>query len=265
MSVNPAEIASAAASLSRCRIDDIKSIVGNYSENTSRRMAAIQRLTESDLPNTEKACLLKECLYDEIVEVKEMTIFSLSCLREPILLEELRKLIWDSDPSLQLEALRALARFKEKGTYNSCAHFISHGDSERRKAAIIALGILGTEESVSLLELIWDSTNMTSDERMLVALTLAKHGSRSGESFLENALDRNQDRKMIIATALARLRNRVGLLELNELLMSASEVDIRWAQMLMADYFGVDPDLGDQWHNRVSALIDAKLTESEAS
>jgi hypothetical protein len=198
-------------------LEEVVAIVTNSAAASIDRIAAVSIVFDSMLPPEEKFRILAYALSDSNQTVRCCVIYHLGQLGAPEVVGLLQPFTRDECEDVQFETLRALALAGSREIIGQCADFLTNGNSDQKEGAIVALGFLRCPESLHILENEWDKQELSWGERVVLAISMARHGSRLGEHFLENELESNDEWRIPMAAALAALDNKVGLREVSRL------------------------------------------------
>jgi hypothetical protein len=127
------------------------------------------------------------------------------------------------------------------------------------EGAIVALRFLRCAESVQLLEELWNSHVLSREERVLLAISLARNGNYLSESFLEEQLQQDSESRIPIAAALAGLENPTGLREVRRLIDQLEKSERVFLEGHLCDHLERKPDVDVHDRRAVLAWLDARL------
>jgi HEAT repeat protein len=246
--------------LKKERPEEWKSLLSDPSRPSVQREAAISLVACSSLSSDEKVLLLRQCLNGADCRLSAAAAFWLGRMKHAEIVPRLREVMRDRDLDVPFEILASLAEQGDVSVYEPCAHLLCHGNAKQRRESVIVLGFLGTEKALSLLEVVWSADDLAPDQRRLIALSLARHGNRLGEAFLEEELPGNDVWRIPIAAALARLDNPKGLQALEDMVTSLSSVEkVVEIQRAIATNIGISDDRDhDRWRAAVLSWIDQR-------
>jgi hypothetical protein len=242
------------------------------------RRHAATRIALSTLPDEEKAAILLACL-DRCPCLSQRPILSaLAWVSHESVVSRLRKVVTIIDRWDRFAALKALAVQKDSSVLEHCRNDLNWGTSERITDAILILGILDTTEAKEVLEQLWNSSDLQSDHRLLVAIRLAECGNCGGERILEEALrsckheskyhspEAERQRQIVsenmeisITAALAVLRNQSGLTNMKELLETAKPEKLNWMRRVFSRVLSISLLPVGDWRERALAWNDQEL------
>jgi HEAT repeat protein len=212
------------------------------------------------LNSDERAQLLLGCLDASDGGTRTEAIYYLRYYNTPLVISRLKSLVLHDDLETQSEALRSLALLGDPTVCDSCIHLLYQGNSEQREAAIVALGFLRSERALELLKSCWNSAQ-SNEERVLVALLLARQGVHCGEELLEQEMMANDHLRVDIAAALALLCNHAGLLQVSNL--AKEEVQnfgaLKYMQSVFMDILGIEPRPREEWVPAVLSWVNDRL------
>jgi HEAT repeat protein len=238
----------------------VKDMLFDKSQPLELRKGAATVIACSSLEEVEKADLLLENLDEDNEDLTSEIVFSLGLVKHPKVFQALLVLARTGSPHIQVRALRSLARLRDPNTFLICSEFIYHGTKDHRIAAITALTTLSDDQCLPLLELLWNSTDITDEERQATARSLALLNNHLGEAFLENELIREPENNLCTVAALARLSNCKGLRAIMRLIADKPEENCRWVKVVLHEYLGIDPYIDPEtWKDRVFAYVEKSL------
>jgi HEAT repeat protein len=222
--------------MSSASLSDAQAAMLDSSRPLSDRLTSIVLVSESGLDAEIKARALLSCLDDADTKIREMAIIGIgiSNLKTEEILHRLIHVVYDGSGPVQCAAFRIYCRMCGPRSIDLAAHMLCHGTLEQRMAAIGALMSFGTPDACSLLELYWSSSTLEHDERVIVAMALAKYGIAIGEMILEKELTSSAELCMTVVSSLAFIGNQAGLLAARRVLLSDSELDRKWLAINLA-------------------------------
>jgi hypothetical protein len=168
----------------------IRATISDEAAPLELRVEAVEEAASSKrLPLAQRLDLMRACLDARDEAVRHLGVNALAALvRSPRMTAILRELLDDPSEAMRGAALVQLAHRQDSAIYARCAHWLCHGTPGLRQAARTAAILLQGEEAGGLLEILWQSSDLSDEERTVVAAGLSRRGDRVGEAFLEQRL-----------------------------------------------------------------------------
>jgi hypothetical protein len=203
----------------------IRGTISDEAAPLERRVAAVEEAVNSErLPLPQRLDLMRACLDAREEAVRHLGVTALGArVQSPRITANLRELLDDPSEFMRGAALLQLATRQDSAVYARCAHWLCHGTPGLRQAARTAAVLLQGEETRGLLVILWQSSDLSDDERTVIAAGLYRRGDHVGEACLERRLAHPDVLwRAFIACELARTGKPIVLDVIERLAMDAT-------------------------------------------